>query len=174
MGGVGTESGSRRVGESQGGSTLDRAERERLIALYEDGPRLVREAVAAVPDDAWDRRPAPGEWTPREIVHHLADGEIAAADRLRRLLAEEQPVVLGYDKRAWVERLWPDRPVATAVATFTALRTATAEILRRMSDEDWARVGTHDGFGPFTPEVWLEWYSGHAVDHVDQIARARG
>lgn len=152
---------------------MDRAERERLIAVYEDGPRVLRDAVAAVPDDAWDHRPAAGEWTPREIVHHLADAEIVAADRLRRLLAEERPTILGYDERAFADRLWYDRPVGVAVDTFAAVRAATAELLRRMTDADWARTGTHSEAGEFTPEQWLVWYSGHAGDHADQIARAR-
>jgi len=64
-------------------------ERDTLIAQYRDGYAAVAEALLKITPEELDARPGPGRWTPREIVHHLADSETTSAIRLRRLLAED-------------------------------------------------------------------------------------
>ena len=69
--------------------------------------------------------------------------------------------------------LYPDRPIEPSLAAFEAARAATVPILRRLSEEQWQRAGTHSESGRYTVEDWLHIYSGHAHDHSDQIHRAR-
>ena len=152
---------------------MDAAEREALIDQYEDGFRAVSTALEAITDAELEAREAPGEWSPREIVHHLADSEMTSAIRLRLLIAQDAPTILGYDQEAFVRHLYPDRPIAPSLAAFEAARAATAPILRRLSEEQWRRAGTHSESGRYTVEDWLHIYSGHAHDHADQIRRAR-
>ena len=97
-------------------------DRQALIAQYKDGYRAVRDALAGAADADLDRRPAPGKWTAREIVHHLADSEMTSAIRLRRLLAEDQPVIVGYDQEAFARTLHYDRPIAASLDAFRAAR----------------------------------------------------
>ncbi len=66
---------------------MDKQTRKKLIDQYKDGYRVVAEAIAGAPDEELDTRPAPGKWTAREIVHHLADSEMTSAVRLRLLIA---------------------------------------------------------------------------------------
>lgn len=152
---------------------MDAAERERLIAQYEDGYRAVTAMLEGITAAEWESREAPGEWSPREIVHHLADSEMTSAIRLRLLIAQDAPTILGYDQEAFVDRLYPDRPIAPSLAAFEAARAATAPILRRLCEEQWRRAGTHSESGHYTVEDWLRIYSGHAHDHAGQIRRAR-
>ncbi len=77
---------------------MDRKERERMIALYRDGYRAVAEALHNATEDQLGAKPAPDKWSARDIVHHLADSEMTAAIRLRRLLAEDRPTIHGYDQ----------------------------------------------------------------------------
>src|SRR5690606_3343371 len=84
---------------------MDREHRDALIARYKEGYAKVEEALAGVTDSELDTRPAPGKWTAREIVHHLADSEMTSAIRLRRLLVEEKPVIQGYDQEAFARLL---------------------------------------------------------------------
>lgn len=152
---------------------MNAAEREALIGQYEDGFRAVSSALAEISEAELEAREAPGEWSPREIAHHLADSEMTSAIRLRLLIAQDAPAILGYDQEAFVRDLYPDRPIEPSLAAFEAARSATAPILRRLREEQWRRSGTHSESGPYSVEDWLRIYSGHAHDHADQIRRAR-
>jgi DinB family protein len=149
-------------------------ERRKLIDQYNDGYRVVAEALIGADDQQLDARPAPGKWTAREVVHHLADSEMAAAFRLRLLLAIDNPPIYGYDQDRFAQRLFYDRPIASSLEAFKAARLSTAELLECMSDADWQRPGAHtEHKGNYTPERWLEIYGPHAHKHADQILVAR-
>ena len=152
---------------------MNSAEREALIDQYEDGFRAVSAALAEISESELEAREAPGEWSPREIVHHLADSEMTSAIRLRLLIAQDAPTIFGYDQEAFVRHLYPDRPIAPSLAAFEAARAATTPILRRLSEEQWQRAGTHSESGSYSVEDWLHIYGVHAHDHADQIRRAR-
>jgi DinB superfamily len=154
-----------------GGMTTD--ERLALIRQYKQGYHAVAEAVAGATDAELDARPAPGKWSAREIVHHLADSEMTAAIRLRRLLAEDAPVIHGYDQADYARRLHYDRPIAASLAALRAARDVTAELLDRLQPSDWARTGTHPEHGPYGVETWLRIYAVHAHNHAAQIQTAR-
>jgi hypothetical protein len=151
------------------------AERKALIAQYNDGYRAVAEALTGATDEQLDARPAPGKWTAREVVHHLADSEMTAATRLRLLVATDNPQIFGYDQDQFAQKLFYDRPIAASLDAFKSARRATAEILERMTDADWARAaGTHTEHGPYTADRWLQIYAAHAHGHAEQILVARG
>ena len=148
-------------------------ERKKLIDQYNDGYRVVAEALVGADDEELDARPGPGKWSAREVVHHLADSEMTSAIRLRRLIAEDQPVITGYAQEEFARRLYYDRPIAASLDAFRAARLTSAEILQRLSDAEWARQGTHSESGAYGVEKWLEIYAQHAHGHADQIRRAR-
>jgi hypothetical protein len=147
--------------------------REKLIAQYKDGYRAVAEALAGASDEELDARPAPGKWTAREIVHHLADSEMTSAVRLRLLLAQDRPEIRGYDQEEFARRLYYDRPTEASIDAFKSARRTTAEILDRMTEADWKREGTHTEHGRYTVERWLEIYAVHGHNHAAQIRVAR-
>jgi hypothetical protein len=149
-------------------------ERRALIAQYQDGYRVVAEALAGATDEQLDARPQPGKWSARELVHHLADSEMTAATRLRLLVALDNPQIIGYDQDRFAKELFYDRPIAASLDAFKAARRSTVEILERMTDADWARAaGTHTEHGRFTAEMWLELTARHAHAHAEQILAAR-
>lgn len=152
---------------------MDITHRRALVQKYKDGVGEVEAALAGITDRELDMRPAPGKWSPREIVHHLADSEMTSAIRLRLLVAEDRPAIRGYDQDEFARRLFYDRPIDASLAAFRWARVSTAELLDRMSDGDWQREGTHSEVGHYSPELWLEIYAVHAHDHAAQIRRAR-
>jgi hypothetical protein len=152
---------------------MDTPTRNTLIDQYKDGYRQVSEAVAGATDEELDAHPAPGKWSAREIVHHLADSEMTSAIRLRRLIAQERPQIDGYDEAEFARRLHYDRPIHASLDAFKAARATTADILDRMTEDEWRRTGTHSESGPYSVERWLEIYAVHAHNHADQIRRAR-
>jgi len=152
---------------------MDEATRHALIERYKNGYQEVVDALGGITEVELDARAAPHEWTAREIVHHLADSEFTSAIRLRRLLAEDHPIVAGYDEAEFARRLHYDRPVDTSLEALRAARRATASILDTMGEEEWAREGTHSESGRYTVEDWLQIYAAHAHGHAAQIRRAR-
>jgi hypothetical protein len=94
--------------------------------------------------------------------------------RLRRLLAEDSPVIAGYDEPEWARRLHYDRPIASSLAVLAAVRAASLQLLESLTPDEWMRSGTHSDSGAYGIDTWLEIYAGHAHDHADQIRAARG
>jgi hypothetical protein len=150
---------------------MDKGERALLLARYEDGYRAVAEAVNGLSDEELDRKSADG-WSARQIVHHLADSEMTSAIRLRRLLAEERPVIQGYDEELFSRRLHYDRPIAASLEALRAARMSSAEIVAAIGEDEWARAGTHSESGAYSVEDWLNIYAAHAHEHAEQIKRA--
>jgi DinB superfamily len=154
---------------------MDRDERTRLLNRYRAGAAAVADAVEGATDEELDRvPPGEGEWSGRQVVHHLADSESMAYIRLRRLIAEDEPVIQGYDEPEWARRLHYDRPIGGSLAVMTAVRTASLDLLLALRDDEWSRTGTHTESGPYSVEGWLRTYAGHPHEHADQIRRARG
>lgn len=153
---------------------MDSDRRQKLIDQYKDGYRVVAESLVGITPEELDTHPAPNKWSPREIVHHLADSEMTSAIRLRLLIAEDTPAIRGYDQDEFARRLFYDRPHEASLEAFKAARLTTAQILDQLTPEQWVRRGTHSEVGVYTPEVWLEIYAAHAHDHANQILNARG
>jgi hypothetical protein len=152
---------------------MDAPRRRELIELYRNGYQLIVDALDGISDAELDAREAPGEWSPREVIHHLADSEMASALRIRKLIAEENAEIIGYDQDDYAATLFYDRPIDASLGAFRYARESTSEILDRMTDEQWAREGTHTESGRYRATDWLEIYAVHAVEHADQIRRAR-
>jgi hypothetical protein len=151
---------------------LTAAEREERIEQYERGPLRIRNALAVVPDNALKWRPAPGRWSVHEVVCHCADSETNAYARIRFLVAEKDPVIMGYDQDEWARRFDYHRlPLDPALYTIEAVRASTTVLLRTLSEEAWLRQGRHTQSGPYSAEDWLRSYSDHLETHARQIER---
>ena len=149
-------------------------ERNDLIAMYAAGYEEVAQALNGFPAESLTAHPIPGKWSAREIVHHLGDSEGTSAFRIRKLLAEDNAIIEGYDQDQFATRLrYNERDMAPALEAFRAARESTLPLLRMMSEEDWQRVGTHTESGRYTTENWLTIYANHAHNHAAQIRRLR-
>ena len=153
---------------------MDADHRAALVAAYVAGPAEIRASLAGITEAQLDARPSDGGWTSREVVHHTADSEMTSAIRLRRLVAEDDPLIVGYDGDEFARRLrYADRPIEPALEAIAAARATTAQILAGLTEADWARSGTHSETGHYGVERWLEIYSAHCHEHAEQIRRAR-
>ena len=146
-----------------------------LIRAYAASTVHFEQAVAALPAEAIDRAPADG-WSPRMVVHHLADAETVAHGRLRRLLAEPAPVVIqGFDEQAWADCPalgYRDLPIEHALALFTAVRASSFDLVERLTPADLERSGQHTDGHTVTIAGWLEHHINHANAHTEQLERA--
>lgn len=146
------------------------ADRTALIERYAAG----YDAFAAAVAECDDLDAAHEGWTPRQVVHHLADAEMTSAIRLRRLLAEDAPLIAAYDEETFAKRLHYDaRPVEVSLRAIEAARATSLDLLGHLTDEEWARQGTHSEDGPYGVEDWLRIYAAHPYDHAEQVRSAR-
>jgi DinB superfamily len=151
---------------------MSASDRSRRIDQYAQGPERLRQALNRVPDGVVKWRPAPGKWSAHEIVCHAADSEANAYARLRYLLAEKEPLIVGYDQDEWARAFeYHALPLEPSLAVVEAVRGSTAILLQRLAGEAWARKGRHSEKGDYTVEDWLKIYADHLEGHALQIDR---
>jgi hypothetical protein len=147
-------------------------ERQSLIERYAAGPRRLREALDRVPEAARKWKPAADRWSVHEVVCHCADSETNAAIRVRYVLAERSPTIVGYDQDSWAKALdYHAHPLAAALAAVEAVRANTVPLLRKLPESAWAREGTHTESGRYSVDNWLQIYADHLETHARQIER---
>lgn len=152
--------------------SLTDSEREGLIRRYAEGPAKLKAALAKVPEEARQWRPGPGKWSVHEIVCHCADSESNGSMRVRYLLAEKDPLIVGYDQDRWATEFdYHTHPLEPALATVEAVRANTVPLLNKVPRDWWSRSGTHTEGGRMNAEDWLKTYSEHLEKHTGQIER---
>jgi len=145
-----------------------------LIDRYETGAELLRYAVQGLTDDQQRARPGPGAWSLAEVVAHLVDSDAVGLDRMKRLIAEEAPTLQAFDESAWVARLhYESMPVEEGVALFAANRQWMTRILRRCSEADFARTGTHTEAGAKSLAEVLAGFVAHLDNHLKFVYAKR-
>ncbi|HVO09317.1 MAG TPA: DinB family protein [Vicinamibacteria bacterium] len=151
---------------------LSAEERNRLIEQYARGPRRLREALGTVPTEALRWRPGPGRWSAHEVVVHCADSETNAALRIRYLLAENEPLIVGYDQAEWARVFdYHSQSLEDALAATDLARRRTVPLLRSLDEAQWSRRGRHTESGPYGAEDWLRSYAVHLEGHAGQIEK---
>lgn len=112
--------------------------------------------------------PAPGKWSPAEIVCHLADCEIAFAFRLRQTLAEEHHVLQPFDQEKWAAH-YKSIPAKEALAAFTALRQWNLKLIALTLPGSASKTVTHPERGTMTFQTIVETMAGHDLNHIAQL-----
>ncbi|HLP30052.1 MAG TPA: DinB family protein [Geothrix sp.] len=153
-------------------AAFDAATRETFLKRYADGPALLRWAWEAVPPEARTWRPAEGRWSAHEVVVHCADSETYAATRIRLLLAEVEPLIVGYDENLWARRFdYHASDPELALHVVETVRAHTSAMLATLPDQAWGRMGRHTHSGPYGTDHWLRSYGEHLEVHAAQIRR---
>src|SRR5499427_5830898 len=117
-------------------------------------------------------RPFEKSWTPNEIIGHLTDSEWVYGYRLRLILCEDEPAILGIRQDAWVTSQHHDeREPSELVEIFRTLRVLNLSVWRRLSPEDLQRSGQHNERGTESLAVMLPLLAGHDLSHLHQISR---
>jgi hypothetical protein len=145
------------------------------IAAYSASTDHFLNTLAEISPENLDRH-VEGNWSARQVIHHVADSETQSYARLRRLLAEPAgSLIQGYDEAAWAECSalgYRDLPVEHSVAVFRAVRGASLNVLGRIGSDDLARFGEHSEAGRYTLDHWLDVYTRHPLDHAAQLIEA--
>lgn len=145
-----------------------------FIEQYAADAELPRRAIAGLTREELNANPVPGTWSIQQIVIHLMDSDLIAGDRMKRIIAEERPTLLGYNETLYGERLFPDQlDPELACDVFAKNRLLTAEILRRLPDESFERIGCHNEIGIKPLSYFVENYVKHVHHHMKFVEQKR-
>jgi hypothetical protein len=145
-----------------------------LIDEYVGGPQLLRQAVAGMTTEQLVARPIPGKWSTMEVICHLADFEIVYADRIKRIIAENEPTILSGDPNQFAARLaYHQRNPEEELLLMALIRQQVARILRTLKPDDFQRRGMHSVSGPMTLEAMIQRITGHIPHHIEFIQAKR-
>jgi hypothetical protein len=141
-----------------------------LIDRYLAGVATLRQAVAGMRREQLLSRPVAGKWSTQEVVCHLADFEPILADRMKRVIAEDRPALIGADEKRFAGALaYLERDVAEELTLIEQTRRQMARILRTLPAEALGRAGVHNERGPMTLEQLLTTAANHIPHHVKFI-----
>jgi hypothetical protein len=144
-----------------------------LVAMAE-APDRIRHLIRGLAEKQLEKKPAPGKWCIKEIVAHLADGEVILGSRYRFIGAHDRPSIPGYDQDAFADRLGPmNARTADLADDFAMARAVNLGLLDRLPEEAWDRVGLHAERGEESIRGLVEMYAGHDRIHLAQIETIR-
>jgi hypothetical protein len=150
------------------------ADRQALLARLRQLPDAAEAAVRGLSEAQLDTPCAEGEWTARQVVHHLADAHMNGFIRMKLILTEEQPTLKPYDQDEWVKlRDSAEHPVRAALSILTGLHERWSALLETLPESSWRRSATHPETGTLTLDDLLVTYARHGETHVRQITRLR-
>ena len=142
-----------------------------IAAEYQAATREFLTLANSLSESDYDRSDAEG-WTPRQVIHHVADSEAQSYARLRRLIAEPGTIIQGYDEGIWAETAalgYRTAPVESSIAVFAAVRESSYQLLLRLDESQLGNQGTHSESGAYSVRDWIRSYTNHPTDHANQI-----
>jgi uncharacterized damage-inducible protein DinB len=153
---------------------IDARQREAWIDQVAALPRRLRAAVQDLDDARLDTPYRPGGWTVRQVVHHVPDSHMNAFIRHKLALTEDVPTIKPYAEAEWA-RL-PDvriTPVEVSLALLEALHLRWVDLLRALTEEQWARTFRHPEMGEMRLDRNLGLYAWHSMHHLAHVTRLR-
>jgi len=146
-----------------------------VIVKYRRQADEMEEILSNSPADAVFWPPGPGRWSILEIAAHLADAELLASARIRRVLTQDRPEMHGYRQELWAQSLnYRLQNIEAVSARFILLRRENAALLDMIGEEAWRLKGRHDEYGELSLRELIEDYITHTAKHLDQMRSAAG
>jgi len=146
-------------------------ERQALIAKIGELPADIEAVVKHLNDEQLDTPCGEGEWTVRQVVHHLADSHMNSFIRLKLILTEEHPTLVAYDQEVWATLSDTELPLEHTFSILRGLHQRWTTLFESLSAESWQRSGYHPEIGDITPDDLLVIYARHGEEHTEQITR---
>jgi len=147
---------------------------EELIEQYARGGEKLRLAVRGLSSEELKEFPVPGTWSIQQIIIHLMDSELISADRMKRIIAEDNPTLIGYDETKFSKNLhYHDQSAADAITILDLNRKLFAQVLRRLPAETFNRTGMHSERGKISLGEYLQSVVNHLEHHLKFVYEKR-
>ena len=145
-----------------------------LVDAFLAGVQRLRQAVQGMSHEQLVARPVPGKWSTLEVVCHLVDSDQAWIHRMKRIVAEERPLLIGYDETRFAKSLnYHERDIEEELTLFDLSRRNMARLMRSLPDETLSRTGVHNESGLLTLQKAIELEIEHVPHHVKFIEEKR-
>lgn len=145
-----------------------------LIESYLDGIQSLRRAVAGMTREQLVARPVPGKWSTLEVVCHLVDSDQAWIHRMKRIIAEQRPLLIGYDETRFTTMLgYHERALDDELHLFEKMREQMACVLRGLPADALDRTAVHNESGLLTLLQAIELEIDHVAHHLQFIVEKR-
>jgi hypothetical protein len=142
------------------------------VQILRQTPDAIKQLLDGMPAAILTTPEAPGKWSIREVLAHLADSELVGGYRLRMVLAHDRPQIIGYDQDLWANRLrYSQADIGDAFDQFSALRRANLRLWQNLSPADLVRVGVHNERGEESVGHMRKLYAAHDLLHLRQLER---
>jgi hypothetical protein len=145
-----------------------------LIEAYVDGAVQLRRVLSDMTAQQLQARPAPGRWSTCEVVCHLVDSEQAWCHRMKRVIAEERPLIIGYDETRFTAALaYHEHDLKEELMLLEGMRRQMARVLSGLLEEAWSGTCVHSERGLMTLEQMLQAEVDHIPHHIRHIVEKR-
>ena len=145
-----------------------------LIDEYASGPQRLRTAVRGMTAEELDATPISNQWSTRQVICHLADFEPVYVDRMKRVIAEHEPMLMSGDPNEFAAALaYESRDLETELHLIEVIRAHMTTILRVLPPEEFERKGIHSQEGPVTLETLLRRITRHIFHHIKFVDEKR-
>ena len=145
----------------------------KFSAEYKAATEVFLKLADSLKNEDLDKSDSEG-WTPRQVIHHMADSEAQSYARLRRLIAEPGTTIQGYDESKWAENPilnYKSEEIKDSLAVIRAVRQSSFELIKRITEHELQNSGIHSEAGNYSVKDWLETYTKHPQDHANQIKK---
>ncbi len=143
---------------------------QELIVQYDQGPDRLRESLLGLSSIQLRTPAPPGLWSAHQIVCHIADFELVYADRMKRVIAENQPTMFGGDPNIFAAKLaYEQRELSEEIDVISSIRRQVSRFLKTLLPTDFDQTGVHSVDGPLTLKRLLERIAGHIPHHAKFI-----
>ena len=144
------------------------------LVLQAKAPELLSQLLEGLSADHLDHRPAPGKWSIREIVAHLADDELVGAYRIRLILSAPGTTIQAFDQDVWAATgRYSTRDTGDSLAIYRSLRLANLQLLQALTPQEFDRYGVHAERGVESLRDIAMYFAGHDINHFRQIDTIR-
>lgn len=144
------------------------------MEVLRDTPDAAKRAIAGLTADQLRKPELPGKWSIAHVLRHLADSEVVWGWRMRLILAQDRPPIIGYDQDLWADRLhYGDADADNSLETMRVLRRDNLRLIERATPEDLQRVGVHSERGEESARYLMRLFAGHDLLHLNQIDRIK-
>lgn len=149
----------------------DLGDRDPLLALA-DTPQRIRELLSSWPDGRFEHSYAPGKWSARRILIHLAQSELALTTRARFALTQPDYQAQSFSQDEWLP-LDDGADARTALDAYTMLRRMNLAMWRKLTPEQLERRFYHPEYGELTVSWIMAQMAGHDIHHLKQFEAIR-
>jgi uncharacterized damage-inducible protein DinB len=151
---------------------------QKLIVDYEAGGEKLRKAIADLSSDDLRWTPEPdaglGNWSIQQIIVHMMDSDVIWTSRMKSIIAEEHPTLLGYDENRFANSLhYNEQDPQQALRIFDLNRKQFCRVLRKLPESAFSRTGQHSERGSITLGQSLKFMVEHVDHHLNFILKKR-